>query len=165
MLVRAEGCYTVSDLWFGTMLHSRRAIAIFGSIAAAIFLFSILTAIAGNAGPEILEPLVLLGLFWIAWLPLYALYACYRSLKRSPNLQGLIRYDFAEEGYDLTATHSTGHVNWSALVKWREGKRSFLFYTNPRIASVIPKHFFQNPADIDSLRLMLETKVQGKRRK
>jgi hypothetical protein len=70
-----------------------------------------------------------------------------------------------EEGYDLDATHSQSRVQWSALVKWQEGKRCFLPYPSPRMASIIPKRFFQSPTDIDSIRLILQAKVLRKSKK
>lgn len=42
------------------------------------------------------------------------------------------------------------------LVKWKEGKHCFAIYTSPKIPSIIPKRFFQSPADVEAVRGFLQ---------
>jgi YcxB-like protein len=80
-----------------------------------------------------------------------------RQAKGSPNLQGTVPYTFDDLGYVVEAVHARGEFKWSGLVKWKEGKHCFAIDTSPKIASIISKRFFQNPADIDAVRSFLRT--------
>ena len=77
-------------------------------------------------------------------------------------MQGIVRYEFGEDGYLITATHSnsTADIKWTAVSKWKEGKDSFVIFANANIGSLIPKHFFQNSADVDAFRDLLQAKVK-----
>lgn len=162
MVIRAEGRFAFFDLWLGSLFHSRRAITIFGGSAGLALIILLLEGSAGKVSCETLEPMIALSIFWMLFFPISMLYPCYRMLKRSPNLRGPVTYEFTADGYDLKATHSQLHTDWPALVKWREGKRCFLFYANPRMPGIVPKRFFQNSGDIDSLRVILQTNVPKK---
>lgn len=100
-----------------------------------------------------------LGIFWFIYLPIIYLFRSYNAVKRSPSLQGIVRCQFDENGYTVEALHSQAQVKFEALLKWKEGKRTFLLYPQPRIGTVVPKRFFQNAADVNTLRGLLQTRV------
>jgi hypothetical protein len=114
----------------------------------------------GDEGPARRAGLIAAGLVWAAFPWAAGAFGSYKTLKRSPNLRGTIRFQFDEEGYRLEGPHASAELKWAARVKWKEAKHTFLLYSNPRIASVIPKRFFQSPADVDAVRSLLQTKVQ-----
>jgi len=160
--IQAEGKFTLADVWRGARLASRRMLVsttLIGLLLLAALLF------LGIFSPKFLREqwlLIVLSVFWASYLWIFLLYSSYRTLKKSPNLQGTVRYQFDDSGYRLEALHTQAEVKWGAMVKWREGKYTFLFYSNPRIASVIPKRFFQSSADVDAVRNFLRTHVSRK---
>ncbi|MGB6477239.1 MAG: YcxB family protein, partial [Candidatus Sulfotelmatobacter sp.] len=90
-------------------------------------------------------------------------YRSYRTKTGSPVLQGLVRYQFDDDGIRLFTPHSQADVKWPAFIKWKEGKNTFFTYQTPKIGNVIPKRFFQNPTDIDAVRTLMRTHIRPKK--
>ena len=92
MPIRAEGRFTLTDVWRGSRLASRRTlvpVSLIGLFVLASVLF------LGMFTAKVLRErwiLILLGLFWTFYLWVALLYQSHRMLKRSPNLQGTVSY-------------------------------------------------------------------------
>lgn len=162
MMIKAEGQFTTRDIWRGSRQHSRRGQKICSFVGLVMLVVATCLSITTPKGWQPQVPLFALGLFWILWCPLFVALGSRRTVKRSPNLQGTIRYRFSETGYEVEAAHSRSEVKWTALAKQKEGKHEFLFYTSPKIAQIIPKRFFQTAAEIEALRSFLERNVTQK---
>ena len=140
-------------------MASRRML-VFVTLTGLLFLAALL--FLGIFTPKFLRDqwvLIVLSLFWASYLWIFLLYSSYNTLKKSPNLQGTVRYRFDENGYALQALHGQAEVKWGAMVKWKEGKHTILLYSHPRIGSVVPKRFFQGSGDVDAVRGLLQANV------
>ena len=143
------------------MLHARTTVMTFAALGIAMLfvatvgVFMRIKAI-GSTRDEV--ALLIVGVFWILYYPLMIYFRCARNLK-SPALQGLVRCDFNPNGYTRETPRTRSEVKRNDIVKWREGKTSFLLYPSPRSFIVIPKRFFQNSADVDALRDILKAKI------
>ncbi len=94
-----------------------------------------------------------------AYVWLTSFNCCRATFKGTPNLKSEVRYEFDDVGLRVVALHSTGETQWSAIVKWKEGKRAFALYRSPTLGEIIPKRFFKSAADVDSLRELLKAHV------
>ena len=107
------------------------------------------------------EPIFLaLGVFWIVYLWPFMAYRTRVTLKKTPNLQGDVRFEFDENGFAVNGVHARAEIKWAALSKWIETKKSFLLYQNPKIGSLVPKRFFRNPGDVETVRGFLRSAVR-----
>jgi hypothetical protein len=145
------------------MLQSRKTVAGFSLLGlATLFFVTVAVFMRLNAATLRNEiGLVAVGLFWIAYAPTAILLRSRQSLK-NPALQGLSRYQFDANGYTRESPQGRTEIKWSDLVRWREGKASLLLYPQPKAAIVIPKRFFENSADVDSVKGFLRKKVAAK---
>ena len=164
MSIRAEGQLTFSDLWSGSLFHSRRTVILFSALGVAMLLLAAFVAFHGLNRPGARRDeltMIAVGIFWIAYGPLGILYRSNLNLRKNPALQGPGRYVFGQDGYVREGPHSRAEIKWSALVRWKESKNSFLLYPNPRAFITVPKRFFQNSGDVDALRSLLQANVRG----
>jgi hypothetical protein len=163
MAIEANGRFTYSDVLHGALLTSRKVLiffSAFGSLLVAIGILQMysVTSLRIDGVRAIALGLLLNVFIWGA-----ILFRCYQVWRKSPNLQGPVKFEFDEQGYVINGPHARGEVKWSALLKWKEGKHAFLLFTHPVMASVVPKGFFSSPSDITSLRALLQAKVAAKR--
>lgn len=160
MAICAEGKFTFTDVCRGMCLFFRRALVVLSALGVLTLVFAALLARTSPEGWRRQWVLICVGIFWLVYLWIVILYRSNKTLKQTPNLQGVVRYVFDDPGYLLEAMHSRAEVKWSAMVKWKEGKHTFLFYGNPKIASIVPKRFFQNGADVDAVHKLLQANVK-----
>ncbi|HMJ24927.1 MAG TPA: YcxB family protein, partial [Pyrinomonadaceae bacterium] len=64
--------------------------------------------------------------------------------KNTPLAQGPLVWKLTNESLRLTGQLSDSEIKWEAIVKVRETKRDFFFYTSKRIALFLPKRFLSN---------------------
>ncbi|MGH9747755.1 MAG: YcxB family protein [Candidatus Acidiferrales bacterium] len=163
MTIEAQGRFKYSDVLQGALLTSRKVLIIFTALGVFLvaagalqILFQASLSIDGRRS-------IAVGAFLVIFMWGAIAFRCYQVWRKSPNLQGPVQFQFDDDGYVINARHSRGEVKWSALLKWKEGKHSFLLFTHPVMASVIPKGFFSNPSDIESIRALLHSKIGAKR--
>jgi YcxB-like protein len=154
--IPAEGKLTIADAWRGARLVARKHFAIAYLLAVVMWSIALLLTVTGAATLQervvfYLFPLFLIGYYWVTMFLQARLQA-----KGSPNLQGTVSYAFNDLGYVVEGVHARGEIKWSCLVKWKEGKHCFAIYTSPKIAHIIPKRFFQSPADVEAVRGFLQ---------
>ena len=156
MPIRAEGQYTVVDIVHRRWGESRRALILYliaGLLALAGGVFLTMRYKGGwRDALALFAACIYLSSFFVL-----TFYRAVRQIKRTPNLQGTVNFEFGEDGYRMIAPHSTADIKWSALVRWKEGERSFVIYPG---GGFIPKRFFQSRADVDAFRELLQAKVK-----
>ncbi len=162
MSVMAEGKFNFADVWDGTMRASRRAILVLSTLGVLSILLGVWLGLQRNEGWARGKVLLGLGVFWLIYLWPFLIYRTRATLKRTPSLQGNVRFQFDESGYTVETMHAHAEVKWGALSKSIETGKSFLLYQNPKIGSVVPKRFFQSAADVETLREFLRTGVPRK---
>ena len=162
MLIRAEGKFSTKDVWRGSVRHGWKPIAFataFGVLVLAVAAFFSVSSEDGWRGQLVFFGL---GLFLTVYIWVFLLYRAYRQVKLSPNLQGTVRFQFDDAGFVAEASHTRVENKWTGIVKWKEGKHCFLVYTNPSMANIIPKRFFQSPPDVDAVRELFRTHITRK---
>lgn len=163
MPIEAEGLYTLTDVWRGTRLVWRKVLAIYSALGLIIIAGAGVLMWDDESKWKDQLPWMAVGLFLIAFFWIFGFYRSYRTKKGTPVLQGIVRFQFDDDGIHLTTPHSQADVKWPALIKWKEGKHTFLTYQTPKIANVIPKRFFRSPADVDAMRSLMRTHIQPKK--
>jgi hypothetical protein len=162
MSIQAEGKFTFADVWHGTVRACRNTILVLAVLGVFTIVMAIILGIKEDEG-WYGEPILLAaGVFFLVFLWPFMAYRSRATLKRSPSLQGVVRFQFDESGYLVEAVHVRAEVKWAALVKWIESKNCFLLYQNPKIGGIVPKRFFQSAADVETVRGFLQANVARK---
>lgn len=156
MQIQAEGKFTTTDVWRGSRLAARKLLIIISLLGLLILAFATFLSFGDEDGWRGQLIFFGLGLFLTVYVWLLLFYKASRQTKKSPNLQGIVRYKFDDEGFGFQALHSQAEIKWAALVKWKEGKHCFLIYTSPSLGNIIPKRFFQSATDVDTVRGFLQ---------
>jgi len=160
MAIHAEGKFVVMDVLRGSRPVARKSILSLTIIGAVLLAEGVF--LGREEGWQKWWYLFPLGVFLIVYMWPYLFYRARRQIKRSPNLQGIVQYDFDEAGYRMTASHSNADIKWSAIAKWKEGKHAFIIYANVNFGNLIPKRFFQSSADVDAVRGLLTAHAKKK---
>lgn len=156
MSIQAAGNFSAEDVWRGARVVARRHFAIASVFGLTILAIALLLTYTGASLQEqlafySLSPLPV-GYYWVTML-----LQARTQAKGNPNLKSTVSFAFDETGYVAEAAHTRIEVKWSGIVKWKEGKHCFAIYTSPKVASIIPKRFFQSPKDVDVVRGFLRT--------
>lgn len=157
MIVHGSGDFTLEDLRRGVTAVSR------GSTARTICITSLSIALlvcgvlmlwrrsADSFGALLLPAGVILAfLHWIG-----PILASHRYWKKDPNLRGHREIDLDETGYKMKFPNGHVEVAWPGFQKWRETEHLFLLFTHPRVAQMVPKHFFAGQSDVDAARKLI----------
>lgn len=159
MLVEASGEFNTRDVFWGTLLLGEKYLLFFSLSGIAILVLAIY---AGNASGEgwFSQPLwELVGVFVLAY-PFFVLFSKSNKIyKSSPIARGKILYSFGEGAINFQGQHSSATLKWTGVVKWNEGKHTFLVYTSRQRANMIPKRFFASREDIETVRVLMRGKV------
>lgn len=104
--------------------------------------------------------------FLVAWLTLFmGLFRLVqirnigKNLKRAPAAQGKHVWSVSDEGISVVGPLSTGDMKWEAIVKVRESKSDFFFYTSKSFSLFLPKRVLTNEGQIAELRQLLRGKL------
>jgi hypothetical protein len=82
-------------------------------------------------------------------------------IMRQPRIKDGFRYLFSETGIHVETSVSTSDWLWAAILRVKETNSMFMVFTNPNIASALPKWCFENPQDISVLRELFRTHVKN----
>jgi hypothetical protein len=85
-----------------------------------------------------------------------------RQLKGIPGIDEPYVFTFSEGGIAIAGRLSSVNIKWEAVVKARESKSDFLFYTTKRFAQFLPKRAFVRDEEMNNLRVLLRESL-GKR--
>ena len=160
MPIQAEGKFTARDIAEGSWAYSQRSSALL--LVATVLAFGGGVFLSITDWRKWLDYSVLFasGLYLLAYSWPVRLYRARRRVARSRNLQGIFRYEFGDDGWRAVAPNATWEIKWTAITKWIEGRHSFVIYGDSKTGTIIPKRFFQNSADMDAFRGLLQTKVK-----
>jgi hypothetical protein len=158
MPIHVEGKFTVADIVRGSWPVARKGVLFLTALGVLLLVEAVFLNL--KEGSRSSWYLFALGIFLIVYMWPVIFYRSWRQIRKTPNLQGIVQYEFGEDGYRVNASHSTADVKWSAIAKWKEGKHAFIIYANSNFGSLIPKRFFQSSADVDALRGLLQTKTK-----
>jgi YcxB-like protein len=162
MSIVAEGKFTFADVWDGTLRACRRSILVLSVLGILTILFGIWLSEQREEGWAGERIFLAAGVFWLVYLWPFMIYRTRVTLKRTPNLQGTVRFEFSDEGCAVKTVHANSELKWGALSHWRETKRTLMLYQNPRVGSLVPKRFFQSAAEVETVRGYLAAKVKKK---
>ena len=117
MSIRAEGKFTITDVWRGARLVARKHFAVAYILAVVMWSIAVLLSVTRAASLQgqvvfYVFPLLLVGYYWVTMFLQARLQA-----KGNPNLQGSVAYTFDDLGYVVEGVHARGEVKWSGLVK------------------------------------------------
>lgn len=85
-----------------------------------------------------------------------------RQLMSVPGINEPYVFTFSEEGLAIAGRLSNTNIKWEAIVKARESKTDFLFYTTKRFAQFLPKRAFGHNEEMNELRVLLDQKLGDK---
>jgi hypothetical protein len=164
MPIIAQGEFSSKDLRRGILFVASRVwITLIVVLFLAIGANFVLNPHRGQDWTDQLP--VLLAPILLAAFMSFILFSRSRQMKRkSPALQGLIKYEFDDVGMRIAGPHTTAELRWPSFVKWRENKTTFLLYQNPRLAQIIPKRFFSSAEDVAAVQDLLRTHVDQKKK-
>ena len=78
-----------------------------------------------------------------------------KQLKSAPSAQGNHTWSFSDEGIKIVGPLSAGDIKWEAIVKARESKTDFFFYTTKHFALFLPKRVLAGDPETVDLRRIL----------
>jgi hypothetical protein len=78
-----------------------------------------------------------------------------RQLKSVPAINEPYIYTFTENELAIAGRLSSTNIKWEAIVKVRESKTDFLFYTTKSFAQFLPKRAFEDTEEMNELRVLL----------
>jgi hypothetical protein len=85
-----------------------------------------------------------------------------KQLKGAPAAQGGHVWTINDEGLKVVGPLTAGDIKWGAIMKVREGKSAFFFYTAKSFALFLPKRVFPNEGQMFELRRLLTEKLGSK---
>lgn len=145
MPIEAEGLFTLTDVWRGTRFVWRKVLAIYSVLGLMIIAGAGVLIWHDEARWKDQLPWIAVGLFLIAYFWIFAFYRSYRTKTGSPVLQGLVRYQFDDDGIRLFTPHSQADVKWPAFIKWKEGKIHVFHVSNPQNWQCDSEALFSEP--------------------
>jgi hypothetical protein len=158
MAIEAAGQFTFRDMVHGVYAGSRR-IFVEVSIGLGLAALSLYVGFSTDDWNDYWVPaaagFILLGI----WL--WPVYGCYKVAKH-PFIHDVIHYKLDENGVSFQGPRSEALVKWPGILGWKESKHTLLLYGWDR-PIMIPKRFFANPADIESARQLLGSKMPQKK--
>ncbi len=107
-------------------------------------------------------PLLLLFAFWafLAWVPYRG---ARRQLQTNISLTQPITSAFSSEGIHRAGSQFSSDLSYKALWEVRETKSLFLLYPGAGSAILLPKRFFNDTAQENDWRVLIETQIAPKR--
>jgi hypothetical protein len=164
MATTAQGEFSTQDLRRGILFVAQRV-----WVTLLVVLLLVIGAdllVNSHRGQDWTDqlPMLLAPILLVAFMSIN-LFSRSRQMKRkSPALQGLIKYEFDDVGMRIAGPHTSAEMRWPSFVKWRENKTTFLVYSSPRLAQIVPKRFFSSPEDVTAVQNLLRTHVTSKKK-
>ncbi len=107
-------------------------------------------------------PFIFLVLFWIVMLAFLPYRGARRNYTAQKDLGAPSTWVFTSETLTRTTPNGFSASVWSAVIRLQETRTLFLLYIGPSIAEIVPKRFFQSPAEMDQWRQMVLSCVAPK---
>jgi len=163
MPITAEGEFSSKDLRKGILFAAKRVwitlLAIVFLALGALFFVNVRQGVSWT--DEL--PLLIMPVLLAAFMGSIVFFRSHQMKRKSPALHGLIKYEFDEVGMRVVGPQSQSEMRWPGILKWRENKTTFLLYSNPRFANIVPKRFFSRAEDVAAVQNLLRTHVSTKK--
>jgi len=85
-----------------------------------------------------------------------------RIRKKTPAAQGPHIWRLSDEGIRLTGPLSDSELKWEAIIRAKETKRDFFFFTSKSFALFLPKRVIASESQMIDLRHLIGEKLGGK---
>jgi hypothetical protein len=162
-VVNAEVKYERADYVRAIRFMSRRQNSLFNLmliLGAIIFtLLFLLRATAGDAEwwtvPAV--PVVVVSLHFL--VRALQVRNISRQLKSAPDAQCVQHWVISDAGLENNSELSNSQIKWGAVIKFRESKSDFFFYTAPRFAKFLPKRALTDGQQTEELRRLAAQNV------
>lgn len=82
---------------------------------------------------------------------------------RSESGKRVVSYQFSHAGISIETTVSKSQFAWAAIQRINESRSSFLLFTSPNIAFVVPKRCFESLQDVADLRGLVRSRIPNAR--
>lgn len=159
-MIVADVKYEPNDYVRASRFMSRRQntafslLLIFGGICFALVSFTRLS----NGDAEWWMVLLVPGLLVFFYLLARALQVrnIGKQFKNAPDAQTVQHWTINADGLTTHSELSSSEIKWDAVIKFRESKTDFFFFTAPRFAKFIPKRAVGEEAQKDLRRLAAE---------
>ena len=165
MMFEVEVTYSRDDYVRAFRFMSRHQLRIFnwmiviGAVVSALLLYR---ADPADFDWWVIPAIVGLGIFFFGLIRLNRRWSIGRQLKSAPDAQGSHRWVINGEGIRITGALSNTEIKWEAIIRVRESKSDFFFYSATRFARFLPKRVFTDEQQKDDLRRLLTEKLGNK---
>jgi hypothetical protein len=147
---------TIGDLFRALFWFNLRKFWIITVVVPICFVITAFT----SGGENIPLGAAIVFAFW-AMITLVSPYLGARAAMKSPSSQGVIRYAFTDAGIDITATHSSGHMDWEMIMRVAETNRFIVMFPAKNMMHLVPKSSL-SVEDLAALKAQLRRSVRGK---
>jgi len=79
-----------------------------------------------------------------------------KQLQNSPDAQAVHHWIISDDGLMTNSELGSSQIRWGAVIKFRESKSDFFFFTAPRFAKFIPKRTLPEQQQMELRRLATE---------
>lgn len=165
MVITVEVTYSEADYARALRFMSRRQIRIFNCmivIGAVVFALLLYRADPAAFHWWAMPAIAGLGIFFFGLIRLSHRWGIGRQLKSMPSAQGPHLWEISDDGIKATGPLSSVDMKWQAILRVRESKDDFLFYTATRFSRFLPKRVFANEEEIGDLRRLIIEKLGPK---
>jgi len=168
-MIEIRGKVTLSDLarclYFQTYRRLWPLVLVM-VLMELLFLAIVAAALFGNGDHgniQGMQPMFVVGGFWFLFLAGWPYLSARNQMRDSTLFSEAATYTFSETGILSSRPSASSEMKWTALHSIREIKSSFLLYQTRRVASVVPKRFFENDAQVAAWRELANKSISPKK--
>jgi hypothetical protein len=159
-VVELHGTLGIAELkrfqYFHTLRRGWLIVVVVALVLILLLLFPQF-ALISSANPEYdwraaltnATPFIILLLFWALVIGVIPYRTARKQLAAQSYLREPITYVFTSETISGTGISASWSIVWNVLKRVQETESLFLLYHGPNIAVIVPKRFFQSPAEME----------------
>jgi hypothetical protein len=148
-------------LWHASRSTSLRILFLLSIGLLSIMVILRFTGYLNRNDPKIYIYGIMVFSYWILVLAAYTVTAM-TTYASSKFLHDPMHYVFSKDGITVRTPSVAGEMNWRIYHEAVETKRFFAIYSSNMLANLIPKTFFQSPAQMETFRNLLRTNMPPK---
>jgi hypothetical protein len=151
---RAHNSSKASSRW-------RRRISL--TIILVFFALSVTMSIFDSQWAVMMRPAIIVLLVWFCLLFVlwYTNFLWRWQYSKIDALKREFIAEVDEEGITSSTEVARSEMKWTVFIRWYEGKKAFLLYTQPRLFHIYPKRAF-GPGEVDEFRALLQRRIPAK---
>ncbi len=139
MEAKVEVKMTTGAMYEFLLYHTYHSLNGILSILFGIGAFALYFATRETAQPYQRTIYLVFGLIFLIYMPVSLYFRAVKQVQLNPVFKHPLTYTVNEAGLTTTQGEQTGAVEWNALVKAVETRKSILLYTTKRYSYVLPK--------------------------